>query len=332
MYAELHSSSAFSFLRGGSLPERLAEAAAENEIPVMAQLDRDNVSGAVRFHRRAKELGVKPVIGAEVTMFDGTALPLIPVTLEGYQNLCQLLTAAKLRAEKGEHRATFDDLEQYSKGIVCLSGSPDDGLLPTAIRGGERPVVEHHLDRLRSIYKDRFYLELQRHLRRDEERINQSLIEISTRTGVPLVATNGTLYADKHDREIADLFTCIRNSATVRTAGRLMSLNAERFVKTPSYMFKLFADQRRAVEMTGEIASMVEFSMDRLGYRFPDYEVPGGETMQSFLRRITRKGTFQRYGGKVPKKVADQIEKELQMIEKLDLCGYFLVVWDIVEY
>ncbi|MCO6509750.1 MAG: error-prone DNA polymerase [Aridibacter famidurans] len=332
MYCELHASSAFSFLRGGSLPERLAEAAAENDIPAIAQLDRDNVSGAVRFHRKAKELGVKPVIGAEVTMFDGTALPLIPVDLTGYQNLCQLLTAAKLRAEKGEHRATFDDLDQFSKGLVCLSGSPDDGLLPSAIRSGEKELALHYFDRLRSIFKDRFYLELQRHLRRDEERINQSLIELSERTGVPLVATNGVLYADKHDREISDLFTCIRNSATVRTAGRLMSLNAERFVKTSAYMFKLFNDQRRAVETAGEIASMVGFSMDRLGYTFPDYEVPGSETMQSFLRRITRKGTYQRYGGKPPKKVAEQIEKELAMIEKLDLCGYFLVVWDIVDF
>ncbi len=332
MFCELHTSSAFSFLRGGSLPERLAEAAAENGIPAVAQLDRDNVSGAVRFHRRARDLGVKPVIGAEVTMFDGTALPLIPLTLKGYQNVCQLLTAAKLRAEKGEHRATFDDLEQFSEGVVCLSGSPDDGLLANAIRGDDRNVVLHHFDRLRSIYKDRFYLELQRHLRRDEERINQSLIELSERTGVPLVATNGVTYADKYDREIADLFTCIRNSATVRTAGRLMSLNAERHIKTPAYMFKLFGDRRRAVEMTGEIASMVEFSMDRLGYRFPDYEVPEGETMQSFLRRITRKGTYRRYRGKVPEKVARQIEKELSMIEKLDLCGYFLVVWDIVDF
>ncbi|REJ76146.1 MAG: DNA polymerase III subunit alpha [Acidobacteria bacterium] len=332
MYVELHASSAFSFLRGGSLPERLAEAAAENGIPSIAQLDRDNVSGAVRFHRKAKKLGIKPVIGAEVTMFDESALPVIPVTLEGYQNLCQLLTTAKLRAEKGEHRATFDDLEQFNKGLICLSGSPEDGLLPSSIRSGDKDIALHKFDRLRSIFKDRFYLELQRHLRRDEERINQHLIELSERSGVPLVATNGVLYADKYDREISDLFTCLRNSATVGTAGRLMSLNAERFVKPSVYIEKLFSDQKRAVEMTGEIASMVEFSMDRLGYTFPDYEAPDGETMQSFLRRITRKGTYQRYGGKVPKKVAEQIEKELHMIEKLDLCGYFLVVWDIVDF
>ena len=333
-YAELHTNSAFSFLHGGSLPEDLALAAAEREIGAMAQLDRDNVSGAVRFHLEATKLGIKPVIGAEVTMYDGTFLPLIPLNLTGYQNLCRLITVAKNRSPKGEHSIRLADLERYNEGLICLSGSTDEGFIPTTIRctGRDTILQAQLIERLSEIFKDRFYLELQRHLRRDEEHINRVLVDFAKTRNIPLIATNGVTYTDPYTREVADLFTCIRNGVNLSNAGRLLSMNAERYVKTPGQMKRLFSDLPKAVEITGEIAGSIEFSMDNLGYTFPDYDVPEGETMPGFLRRITRKGMYERYGRNLPKKVADQVKKELAMIEKLELCGYFLVVWDIVDF
>ncbi len=334
MYCELHSNSAFSFLHGGSLPEDLVKTAAELNIPAIAQIDKDNITGAVRFHKKAAELGVKPIIGAEVTMNDGSTLPLLPISLKGYQNLCSLITETKLRAKKGEHRATFEDLEIFSGDLICFSGGTDDGLLPLAIRNykKDRQLPFRYFDKLKSIFKDRFFLEIQRHLRKDEEFINQEIIDISLRENVPLVATNGVLYSDKYGQEIADLFNCIRNGIPLKKAGRMLSLNSERYIKSSDQMYRLFADQRKALEITNEIANMIDFSMDSIGYKFPDYEVPFGETMPSFLRRLTRKGVYQRYGHRVPKKVSAQIEKELHLIEKLGLCGYFLMVWDIVDF
>lgn len=330
MFTELHTSSAFSFLRGGSLPEEIVKSAAAQNMPAIAQIDRDTLSGAVRFHREAEKHGVKAIVGAEVTMFDGGVLPLIPTSLKGYQNLCRLLTETKLRAKKGEHHTTFDDLEKFSKDLICLSGGSFDGFLPTAVRTGA--PHKHYVERLKNIYKDRFCIEIQRHLLRDEEFVNKRLIDLSGENNLPLVATNGVLYADKSDREISDVFNCIREKTTIKQAGRLLSANAERYLKTEKQMLRLFADHPHAVENSFEIAEMVDFSMAKIGYKFPDYDVPPGETMIGFLRRITRKGTFERYGMHVPQKVRDQVNKELDLIEKLDLCGYFLVVWDIVDF
>ena len=330
MFTELHTSSAFSFLRGGSLPEEIIKSASAFDMPAIAQIDRDTLSGAVRFHREAEKHGVKAIIGSEVTMFDGSVLPLIPTSLKGYQNLCRLLTEAKLRSKKGGHKTTFDDLERFSKDLICLSGGSFDGFLPSAIRN--QAPHEHYTERLKNIFQDRFCVEIQRHLLRDEEQINKRLIDISHAHNLPLVATNGVLYADKNDREISDIFNCIREKATIKTAGRLLSANAERYLKTEKQMLRLFADYPHAVENSFELAEMVDFSMSKIGYEFPDYDVPAGETMISFLKRITRKGTFQRYGLHVQRKVLDQVNKELALIEKLNLCGYFLVVWDIVDF
>jgi error-prone DNA polymerase len=267
-------------------------------------------------------------------MTDGSYLPLIPQNLKGYQNLCRLITVAKTRSPKGEHSVALTDLDRYSDGLICLSGGSDGGYLPNIIRNtGRDPSLQRQtFEQLSGIFKDRFYLELQRHLRRDEEHINRVLIGFANQNHVPLVATNGVTYTDPYTREIADLFTCIRNGVNTSNVGRLLSINAERYLKTPAQMRRLFRDFPKAIDITNDIAGSIDFSMDYIGYTFPDYDVPEGETMPGFLRRITRKGMYERYGRSMPKKVVDQITKELALIEKLELCGYFLVVWDIVDF
>jgi error-prone DNA polymerase len=159
------------------------------------------------------------------------------------------------------------------------------------------------------------------------------VIEVARRLKLPLLATNGVTYATRAQRQVADVFTCIRNHVRLETAGRLLSINSERFVKSPQEMNELFADLPEAIANTVELSSRLEFTLKDLGYEFPKYPVPDGETMTSFLRKRTFEGARVRYGRNGAYTRAEkQIEHELKLIEKLKLEGYFLIVWDIVEF
>lgn len=326
-FFELHSRSAFSFLSSGSLPEDLVRRAAELNLPGLALIDRDSVSGAVRFHLEAKEVGMKSIIGAEITMEDKTLLPLLPLNLKGYQNLCKLITTIKLRAKKGEHFAVQTDIENYAEGLLCLTGG-SDGFLANSIRNKKGKET---LNWLKDVFNDRLYLELQRHHSRSQEDINQRIIRLSQKFKIPCFASNGVYYAEKTDRAIFDVFTCIKNHLPIEKAGKLLSENGERYLKSKEAMLDLFADYPMLVERTGEIASRIGFSLDELGYSFPDYPVASGETMNSLLRQLTEKGAIWRYGA-INEKVRSKLDYELNLIAKLKLAGYFLVVWDISEF
>jgi error-prone DNA polymerase len=347
MYIELHASSAFSFLDGASLPEALAERAAALGYPALALLDRDGVYGAPRFHLAAKKVGLKAIIGAELTVAAGRdpalrqtskrssnlesrssdALFRLPVLIEsqaGYKNLCRLLTMMKLRAAKGEGALGLDEIDGYAGGLIALGGR---AMLSSAHFG-----VGGLVDRLVGVFgRANTYLELQRHLLRDEEADNHALRDLAAAYHVPLVATNGVRFAEPADRPLYDVLTCIRHKTTLAAAGRRLSCNAERYLKAPAQIEKLFADIPEALTASGELADRLCYTMADLGYRFPEYPVPPGESMASFLRKITQAGARDRYRPIEPRH-ARQIERELDLIEKLDLAGYFLIVWDIVNF
>src|SRR5690606_7081589 len=168
MFCELHTRSAFSFLSSGSQPQRLVSRAAELGIGSVALLDRDTVAGAVRFHFEAKEHGVKPIIGSEITMEDGSLLPLVPLNRAGYENLSRLITTVKLRSRKGEHFAKREDIERYSENLLCFTGGVD-GMLHRAIRSGPG---QETLGWLSHFFKDRLYIEHQTHHSPYEEHYN----------------------------------------------------------------------------------------------------------------------------------------------------------------
>ncbi|MEK7856890.1 MAG: DNA polymerase III subunit alpha, partial [Acidobacteriota bacterium] len=331
MFYELHTRSAFSFLSSGSQPQRLAARAAELGMPGVALIDRDTVAGAVRFHFEAREHGIQPIIGSEITMGDGSFLPLVPMSLRGYQNLSRLITTIKLRNKKGEHFATRDDIEAHSSGLLCFTGGAD-GFMHNSIknRRGQADIAW-----LKYVFEDRLYIELQRHHLRQEEAINQSLLGLSHKLRIPYFASNGAYYADQHDRELFDVFTCIKNHTTIYDAGKLLSENSERYLKPENQMLELFEDDPEAIERTAEIASRVNFSMDELSYNFPGYDLPSGETMDSFLRKKAQQGALERYS-KSTKNVRFQIQgrldKELAVISMKKLAGYFLVVSDISDF
>src|SRR5438445_3087485 len=351
-YIELHARSAFSFLEGAATPEELIAGCLELEMPAMALLDRDGVYGAPRFHLTAEKNEIKAHIGAAITISNlGSQVPspktkdviTLPVLIRnrlGYQNLCRLITLMKLRVPKhakpGECAITMDELAAHVEGLVCLTGG-GDGPLTIVLhrRDPESPkLAQRNAELLLDVFgKENVYAELQRHFTRDEEACNQAVIEIARRLKLPLLATNGVGYATRPQRQIADVFTCIRNHGRLETAGQLLSINSERHVKSAKEMVKLFADLPEAVANTPELSSRLEFTMQDLGYEFPKYPVPPGETMTSFLRQRTYEGAHLRYGRNGSfARAENQIEHELQLIEKLKLEGYFLIVWDIVQF
>ncbi len=329
-YVELHARSAFSFLEGAALPEELADLAAGLQMPAIAQLDRDSLSGAPRFHLAAKKRGVKAHIGAEVTSVDGCRYPLLAINRTGYQNLCRLITSMKLQAPKGEGAATHEEFARYSEGLICLTGGPEGPLAHALRQGGEAAgqMIRH----LTSIYgHQNVYVEVQRHFHRQEEARNLAAVSLARSHHLPLLATNGVSHAMPAQRELLDVLTCVRHKVTLETAGRLLSMNSERYLKPAFVMQRLFADLPEAIAQTSELSARLDFTLADLGYEFPRYPVPPGETMLSFLAKRAEEGARLRYRPYHDHARA-QIERELALIGKLELSGYFLIVWDIVQF
>src|ERR1700677_3930067 len=329
MYIELHARSAFSFLEGSSIPEEMVEACAERGMGAMAVLDRDGVYGAPRFYHAAVKKGIRAHIGAEITTTEGWRFPLLVESRAGYQNLCRAITLMKLRDKKGEGSLAREELAAYAKGLVCLTGG-DEGPLAHALSNGGIKRATQTVERLCGIFgHGNVFVELQRHYCREEEARNQAAIEIARTLSLPLLATNCASYAQPQQRELLDVFTCIRHHRNLSNAGRLLTLNAERHLKTSEEMARIFADLPEAIANTESLSSRLEFSLNDLGYEFPKYPVPDGGTEMEFLRARAHEGRIRRYG-ESNEKARKQIERELALIEKLKLPGYFLIVWDIV--
>ncbi|MGE5207306.1 MAG: DNA polymerase III subunit alpha [Chlamydiota bacterium] len=286
----------------------------------------------------------------QLTTGNCVRLPLLASSRLGYQNLCRLITRMKMRGPKDappeQIAATADDLAEFSPGLICLTGDEHGPLAAALARGGieeARRAVEQFIH---IFGRENVYVELQRHFLRDEEARNQAAVEIARALHLPLLATNGVSYAapargigdGSHaisEREVLDVFICLRNHRTLDTAGRLLARNGERYLKPPLEMAKLFADLPQAISATEELSSRLEFTLNDLGYEFPRYPVPEGESMMSFLRQRTEEAFRERYGHSardLRQRAKRQIERELALIEKLDLPGYFLIVWDIVRF
>jgi error-prone DNA polymerase len=333
MYTELHARSAFSFLEGASVPEELASVCAERGMTAMALLDRDGVYGAPRFYQAAKKkTSFRAHIGAEVTSAFGWRYPLLVQSREGYQNLCRLITRMKLGArKKGEGCVEAEDFGGLSAGLICLTGGEEGPLADALEKGGMEWGVECVRQLCELFGRENVYVELQRHYCRAEEARNQAAVGIARKLSLPLLATNGVCHAEPPERELLDVFTCIRHHRHLVTAGRLLTRNAERHLKSPAEMQQLFADLPEAIANTQILSSCLEFTLNDLGYEFPRYPVPDGGTEMEFLRQRTYEGTLRRYGSS-NKKARLQIDRELAVIEKLNLAGYFLIVWDIVRF
>jgi error-prone DNA polymerase len=354
-YIELHAASAFSFLAAASQPESLIERAAQLGMPAVALADRNGLYGVARFHTMARNYGVKAHIGAEIAVSsfgyqltpadwlpnqcpaEPPRLLLLCASQVGYQNLCQLITRFKMReATKAEGAATLDDLEEFSSGLICLTGG-DEGPLAAVLAGEGNSAARRVAERLTSIYgRGNLYLELQRHHQRDEECRNQSVLSLASSLNLPVIAANGVRYAVETDREILDVLTTIRYHTTLDQAGRLLVSNSSRSLLSPGEMVALFRDIPEAVANTRIVSDRLDFTLGNLGYEFPHYPVPEGETMDSFLAKRVEEGVLKRYGSPSKRsllaKARAQVEHELKLIAKLGFAGYFLIVWEIIRY
>jgi error-prone DNA polymerase len=354
-YIELHASSAFSFLDGASQPDALIERAMELDMPALALADRNGLYGVARFHTAAQRNGIRAQIGAEIAVssFGSRLTPpswlphqcpeepprilLLCTSQTGYQNLSQLITRFKMReATKTEGAATLEDLEEFSSGLLCLTGG-EEGPLAAALAQNGATAARERIDRLASIYgRGNVYIELQRHQEREEECRNQALVDLAASLGLPLIATNGVRYATEKDRELLDVFTCIRHHTALDHAGRLLAKNCNRSLRRAQHMAALFSDIPEAIANTRIVSDRLQFTLNNLGYEFPHYPVPEDETMDSFLEKRVEEGVLKRYGSPIKRKLLEQaraqVRRELALIRKLGFAGYFLIVWDIIRF
>src|SRR5438105_5601067 len=351
-YIELHACSAFSFLRGASFPEQLAEVAAELEMPALALLDRNGIYGAQRFSVAAREQKIRAITGCELTMEDGTLLPVLVANRIGYKNLCELLTEAHLRSSlKGECAVRWNELPQFAEGLIALGSARILGAVESVplsqtsrglfrrdaeVRAGlastrDACATQHAQLLIDSFGGENVYVEIQRHFLRGEDRINKKLIDLASEFRLPVLATNGVQYAKPYGRQILDVFTCIREHTHLDLAGKLLTQNGERHLKTDREMRAIFRDLPDAITNTERLSERLDFSLENIGYQFPDFPVPAGHTMNSFLRTMVLFGAQQRYEA-LTKKVKRQLEEELALITRLGFAGYFLIVWDIVNF
>ncbi len=311
-YIELRARSAFSFLEGASTPEDLADHAAELGYGAIALGDRDGVYGHPRFYQAAKSAGLRAMVATDLTLEDDSRLYLLVPDRKRYKNLCRMITASKCRVlsndgplgvdgkpipvypVKGASRISFDDLERFGDGLICLAGGARSPISRALIRGEDPRALADHL---RGIFgAGNLMLDLQRHFDADEERMNRKLRAFADACRLPLLVTNDVCHAGA-DRKLMDVLSCIRLKKTLEEAGRALWVNAERHLKSPAEIAALFPDLPRAIAMTREIAGRCEFSLTDLGYRFPDYPLPPGETPDSYLRALTYAGARERWGG-----------------------------------
>jgi len=319
-YVELRCRSAFSFLDGCSNPEDLATRAAELGHGALALADRDGLYGAPRFHAAARRMGLRPLVGAELSDLEGQPLLLLAESQQGYRNLCRLLTVAQGNAPKGAATARWQEVEACTGGLVAL------------VRG-HGGLTRAFLDRVLGLFGPRrTWVDVSRHKSRSLEAQSRFAAALAESAGVPVLASGDVRCARPEGRRLLDAFACLRHKTRLDLAGRRLLPNAERCLHSPQEMATRFADRPEWLRATRAVAERCQFSLAELSYRFPTFPVPAGESQASWLRRRCFEGARQRYGQPLPPKVRRQLEHELAIIEKLDLAGYFLIVWDIARF
>ncbi len=323
-YAPLWCKSNYSFLEGASHPGELVRRCHQYGLPALALTDRDGVYGAVRAHVEARQLGLHLIIGSQITIDDGSSIVILAQNREGYANLCRLITKGRLRCAKGESRVSWVEVCQHARGTIGLLGAE------SPLNWEERP--EDPIGELRECFEDRLYGLVSRHRIAEEVVHEARLRSRAARYQLPLVAATEVLYHCKSRRMLQDVLTCIRHTVTLSEAGTRLKVNAEHDIKTTEEFSALFQDDPLLPARTVEISERCTFSLDEIQYRYPSESLPDGHTSADWLRHLTFEGARGRYGGLVSTRVKKQLEKELALIEELNYCGYFLTMWEVVDY
>ena len=323
-YAELQAMSNFTFLEGASHAEELVQTAADLGISALSVTDRNSLAGIVRAHVAAKEAKIQLVVGARLDLDVDICVLSYPKSRAAYGRLSRLITLGRRRSPKGECKLARADLYEHGEGQVFVllppvSPAPDDGFAATLrdFAGrfpGDCYLAAHHL------------------YRGDDARRIEALAGLAESCGVPLVATNDVRMHVAERRALADVLTCIRGKCTIATAGLRLAANAERHLKSPAEMARLFRGHEDALARSVEIAERCRFSLDELRYEYPDEIAGAGESVQSRLERLTFEGARSRYPRGVPEKIKTLLEHELKLVAQLDYAPYFLTVHDLVRF
>ena len=324
MYAELQVTSNFDFLRGASHPEELAARAASLGLAAIAITDRNTLAGVVRAHLVARETGLKPVIGARLDLADGLSTLCFPTDRAAYGRLCRLLTVGKRRAPKGACELYRHEVFAHGAGMVFIAVPPESA--------DDEPAFAAELREWAEAFPGNLHLAAHHLYRGDDVARLARLAHLAERAGAPLVATNDVHYHVPERRPLQDVLTCIRERCTIDDAGLRLFANAERFLKGPAEMARLFADHPEAVARTVEIAARCAFSLDELRYEYPDETTDDGRTPQARLEHLAWRGAAARYPRGIPDKVRAALEHELGLIGELGYAPYFLTVEDTVRF
>ncbi|MFL6741261.1 MAG: PHP domain-containing protein, partial [Sphingomicrobium sp.] len=320
-YVELGVASPFSFLRGASDAIELTLRALELGMDCLGIADRNTLAGVVRMHSACKAAGIRPLIGCRLDLTDAPSLLAYPVDREGYGRLSRLLSLGKMRADKGECELTLSDVAEHRDGIAFIAWPSDD----LADFEGKLPRLTDALTSLRHVAASWLYRG------GDAARIER-LDRLAKQHGCTILATNDVHYHAPEKRPLQDVVTCIREKVTIATAGYRLNPNAERHLKSPADMKRLFERWPHAIAATRDFADALHFSLDELRYEYPKESVPEGRTPQQYLEHLTWEGAKQRWPDGIPDKVRKQLEYELPLIERLDFARYFLTVHDIVAF
>lgn len=321
-YAELAVTTNFSFLRGASHAEELVRQASALGLSAIGVADRNTLAGVVRAHIAAKDVGLRLVVGARLIPSDGPDLICYPTDRAAYGRLSRLLSAGKLRAEKGACLINMQDISAHAEGQVFV-------VMPPRNLTGDFETTLEHLGRL---WPGQLYLAAcYGYHGRNRERLGR-LSDLSLKTGAPMVAVNDVLYHAPERRPLQDVLTCIREHCTIQQAGFRLQANAERHLKTPDEMARLFKGFEAAIQRTQDVVDRCAFSLDELAYEYPEEPVPPGRTPQEHLTQLAWEGADWRYPEGIPSKVKAAIEKELGLIDALNYAPYFLTVNDIVAW
>src|ERR1035437_4578032 len=327
-YAEIGVTTNFSFLRGASHPQEYVHQAGEYGLHAIGIADRNTLAGVVRAYAELKnpELTSMPklLIGSRLVFIDDTPdILAYPRDRAGYGRLCRLLSKGKLAADKGECHLRFEDLREFSEGLLLV-------LMPPYRFKAD--ALRRMLETMRGTSADGVWLAASLFHRGDDKRRLAGLQRIAMAAGVPLLATNDVLYHVHERRVLQDVVSCIREKTTIETAGRLLEANAERHLKPAAEMVRLFRDYSDAITETLRFAGRIAFTLDELKYRYPDEPVPPGKTAQQHLEFLTWQGVAKYFPQGIDEKLHTTLQKELALIKKLDYAHYFLTVHDIVHY
>ncbi len=328
-FVEFRGVSGFSFLEGACEPETLVRKAAELGYRSVGLLDRSGFYGSARAHHAGVECGVRAIVGA-VLDWEGGGLPVVCLRRDGYRALSRHLTNGHLLSVAGE------DFSLNDGSLAALTGGRDGPVVSAILRGDKQGALRTAEGLVRCFGQANVYVEISRHGLRDDGQVVRQLRDLAGHLGLPLLAVNAPLYAEKGGRMLADAFACLRNHVPLDGAGRLLAANGERYLKSPAEMVELFRDFPEAVRNTLRLEDRVEFTLENLGYRFPDFPDGRGNPLSlaeqaTLLRRHAYAGAARRYGV-CSSKVKGQLEHELAMISRLGFQGYFLIVHELVEF